>query len=58
MLLSGPVEVFGLSYGASMGPQLPGHDRRVGAVIALEPFGDARRSDWEIGLLALGPKVA
>lgn len=43
-LTHGPVGVLGLSYGASVGLQLAGHDRRVGAVAALEPFANPRRA--------------
>jgi pimeloyl-ACP methyl ester carboxylesterase len=43
-LVSGPIGVFGLSYGASVGLQLAGHDKRIGAVVALEPFSDPRRA--------------
>ncbi len=43
-LVRGPVGVLGLSYGASVGLQLAGHDRRVGAVVALEPFSEPRQA--------------
>jgi pimeloyl-ACP methyl ester carboxylesterase len=43
-LAMGPVGVLGLSYGASVALQLAGHDKRVGTVVALEPFSDARRA--------------
>jgi pimeloyl-ACP methyl ester carboxylesterase len=46
-LASGPVGVLGLSYGASIGLQLAGHDRRIGSVVALEPFSDPRRAVGE-----------
>ena len=41
-LIAGPLAVVGLSYGASVGLQLSGHDPRVAAIVALEPFSDAR----------------
>jgi pimeloyl-ACP methyl ester carboxylesterase len=41
-LVTGPVGVLGLSYGASLGLQLAGHDPRVGAVVAIEPFSNPR----------------
>jgi pimeloyl-ACP methyl ester carboxylesterase len=43
-LTTGPVGLLGISYGASVGLQLAGHDRRIGAVVAIEPFSDPRRS--------------
>jgi len=43
-LIAGPLGVLGLSYGASVGLQLAGHDPRVAAVVALEPFSDPRRA--------------
>ena len=43
-LVHGPVGVLGLSYGASVGLQLAGHDRRIGAVAALEPYSDPRQA--------------
>jgi pimeloyl-ACP methyl ester carboxylesterase len=41
-LASGPVGVLGISYGASVGLQLAGHDERIRSVIALEPFSQPR----------------
>ena len=41
-LVSGPLGVLGLSYGASVGLQLAGADPRVAAVVAIEPFSDPR----------------
>ena len=43
-LVAGPLGVFGLSYGASVGLQLAGSDKRIGAVVAIEPFSDPRRA--------------
>jgi pimeloyl-ACP methyl ester carboxylesterase len=43
-LAPGPVGVLGLSYGASIGLQFAGHDKRIGSVVALEPFSDPRRA--------------
>ncbi len=43
-LVSGPLGVFGLSYGASIGLQLAGNDKRIGAAVALEPFSDPRHA--------------
>ena len=41
-LISGPIGVVGLSYGASVGLQLAGQDERVGAAVAIEPFSNSR----------------
>jgi pimeloyl-ACP methyl ester carboxylesterase len=43
-LITGPIGVVGLSYGASIALQLAGHDPRVGSVVAIEPFSDPRRA--------------
>jgi pimeloyl-ACP methyl ester carboxylesterase len=43
-LITGPIGVVGLSYGASVALQLAGHDPRVGSVVAIEPFSDPRRA--------------
>ncbi len=43
-LVSAPVGVLGVSYGASIGLQLAGHDKRIGAVVAIEPFSSPRRA--------------
>lgn len=38
------VGLLGVSYGASMGLLLAAHDKRVGAIVALEPFSNAARA--------------
>lgn len=43
-LVAGPIGVLGLSYGASVGLQLAGHDPRIRSVVALEPFSEPRRA--------------
>lgn len=43
-LIGARVGVFGLSYGATMALHWAALDERVGAVVLLEPFGDARRA--------------
>lgn len=41
-LVVGRIGVLGISYGASVGLQLAGLDKRVEAVVAIEPFSDPR----------------
>jgi pimeloyl-ACP methyl ester carboxylesterase len=41
-LVAGRIGILGISYGASVGLQLAGLDKRVEAVVALEPFSDPR----------------
>jgi pimeloyl-ACP methyl ester carboxylesterase len=41
-LIAGRLGVLGLSYGASVGLQLAGHDKRVSSVVAMEPFSNAQ----------------
>jgi pimeloyl-ACP methyl ester carboxylesterase len=41
-LLAGPLGVYGISYGATTSIHLAGGDRRVRAVVAVEPFATAR----------------
>ncbi len=43
-LIAGPLGVLGCSYGASVGLQLAGKDKRVRAVVALEPFSNPRQA--------------
>jgi pimeloyl-ACP methyl ester carboxylesterase len=43
-VLAGPIGVLGCSYGASVGLQLAGKDKRVMAVVAIEPFSNARQA--------------
>jgi len=43
-LVQGKVGVMGISYGAAVGFVWASRDPRVGAVVALEPYGDARRA--------------
>jgi pimeloyl-ACP methyl ester carboxylesterase len=42
------VGILGVSYGASIALLTAGHDRRVGAVVALEPFASAERAVPEL----------
>jgi len=42
-LVTGPLGVLGLSYGASIALELAGKDPRIASVVALEPFSDARK---------------
>jgi len=41
-LVAGKIGVLGISYGASIGLQLAGLDKRIKAVVAIEPFSDPR----------------
>lgn len=43
-LIAGRIGLLGVSYGASVGLQLAGHDPRVRAVVAIEPFANPRRA--------------
>ncbi|HEY1791475.1 MAG TPA: alpha/beta fold hydrolase [Opitutaceae bacterium] len=55
-LIAGRLGVLGISYGASVGLQLAGRDRRVGAVVAMEPFSDSREAVVEFAR-AVVPKL-
>ena len=50
------IGVLGISYGASMGLLWAAQDRRIGAVVALEPFSNARDMPEELGR-AVMPKM-
>lgn len=41
-LVAGRIGVLGISYGASVGLQLAGLDKRIESVVAMEPFSDPR----------------
>jgi pimeloyl-ACP methyl ester carboxylesterase len=41
-LVAGRIGILGISYGASVGLQLAGLDKRIEAVVAMEPFSDPR----------------
>ncbi len=43
-ILNGPLSVLGVSMGASLGLRLAAQDPRIHAVVALEPFWDARQA--------------
>jgi pimeloyl-ACP methyl ester carboxylesterase len=51
------IGVLGISYGASMGLLWAAQDQRVAAVVALEPFSNARQMPKELGR-AIMPKLA
>ncbi|MEO6569262.1 MAG: alpha/beta fold hydrolase, partial [Opitutaceae bacterium] len=61
-LAKGKVGVLGISYGATMGLHWAASDPRVGAVVAIEPFADAKRAitdfvgqvGWPANLLSAG----
>jgi pimeloyl-ACP methyl ester carboxylesterase len=54
-LLSGKVGVFGRSYGAAVAIQVAAVDRRVKAVVAVEPFRSMREMIPQFTLEAMGP---
>lgn len=56
-LADGRVGVLGVSYGASVGLLWAARDPRVGAVVALEPFGDPRLAIRQYARAMLSPTV-
>ena len=46
-LVAGRIGILGISYGASVGLQLAGLDKRAEAVVAIEPFSDPRAAVME-----------
>jgi pimeloyl-ACP methyl ester carboxylesterase len=46
-LVTGRIGVLGISYGASVGLQLAGLDKRIEAVVAIEPFSEPRSAVME-----------
>lgn len=43
-LITGPVGVFGISYGAAVALQFASRDQRIQSVVAMAPFSDPRRA--------------